>query len=347
MMRVSFCSTCAALAILMVVGCGPSTGGDDTVDYDAGHNGDAINNHTHDDGGQWDAGQVDGPPPTAKIVWAHTDTTLFQGDPNVSPLTLTQVGDFDCIGSGSGQDPSMTDVAADKDGNLYAVSNTAMYPLQINGSTVHCVSTHTLPSGAHFYGLTFAPAGVLRSTEMLVAANSAGELWAIDETGATTQVGTFGNVPSNDGQGHSYDSGNVGKAWELSGDIVFLENGGAPVGFATLRDCPTPPYSSSCNTVDTLVEIDLSKLSLGNTTSVTKAVKGQVVKASTCTDSANTGYGSMYGITAWQDKVYGFSRQGFLVEINNGNGSACLVKDYSPSKFAGAGITTSAPVVID
>ena len=332
------------VSLWIAAGCGPTSGGDQDG---GGQHGDAINSHLQDDAGQWDAGQLDGPPATPKIVYAHTDTTLYQGDPNVSPLTLQLIGDFDCIGSGTGQDPSMTDVAVDKDGNLFAISNTAMYPLTINGSTVHCVTTHTLPSGAHFYGLTFAPAGVLRSTEMLVAANSAGELWAIDEQGATTQVGTFGQVPANDGHSHNYDSANVGKAWELSGDIVFLENGGDWIGFATLRDCPTPPYSSNCNTIDTLVEIDLTKLSLGNTTSVTKAVKGQVVKSSTCTDSANTGYGSMYGITAWQNKVFGFSRQGFLVEINNGDGSACLVKDYTPDKFAGAGITTTAPVILE
>jgi hypothetical protein len=342
MKTISFGILGAALILWTASGCGPSSS--DGGQFDAG-DGDAVNNHLQQDAGQWDAGQLDAPPATPKIVYAHTDTTLFQGDPTASPLTLTQIGDFDCIGSGTGQDPSMTDVAVDKDGNLYAISNTAMYPLEISGSTVHCVATHALPSGAHFYGLTFAPAGVLRSTEMLVAANSAGELWAIDEQGATTQVGTFGTVPANDGHGHTYT--NAGKDWELSGDIVFLENGGNWVGFATLRDCPTPPYSSNCNTVDTLVEIDLTKLALNNTTSVTKAVKGQVVKSSTCSDTANTGYGSMYGITAWQAKVFGFSRQGYLVEINNSDGTACLVKDYTPSKFAGAGITTSAPVILE
>ena len=86
-----------------------------------------------------------------------------------------------------------------------------------------------------------------------VAGNNAGELWAIDSGGTLTQHGNFGTVPANDGHGHTYPAANKGQLWELSGDIVFLANGGSPVGFATVRDCPNPPSQTGCSTIDTLI----------------------------------------------------------------------------------------------
>jgi hypothetical protein len=335
----------ATSLLLSLAACGPTTS---EAQEDAGpQQHDAINNHLQEDAGQYDAAPWDAPPTTPKIAYAHTTTTLYKGDPSVSPLTLTAVGDFDCIG-GTGEDTSMTDVAVDKDGNLYAVSATSFYPLTVSGNTVHCVGRYTLPSDARYYGLTFAPANVLGPTETLVAANSAGELHYIDDQGHTTQVGTFGDVPQNDGHGHDYDPANVGLPFELSGDVVFLENGGNWVGFATLCDCPNPPDKDSCNTTDTLVELDLGKLSPGYTGSVVRSIKGQIVKSSTCTDTGNPdGYGSTYGILAWGGAVYGFSNGGNLIEISNHDGSACLVKNYTGLRFMGAGITTTAPIILD
>src|SRR5262249_3456783 len=144
-------------------------------------------------------------------------------------------------------------------------------------------------------------------------------------------------VPANDGNGHTYPFKNQGKRWELSGDLVFLANGGSPVGFATVRDCPSPPSTSGCNSTDTLIEIDVSKLSAATSQSVTKAVRGQIVKKAGCADAGNAnGYGSMYGIAAWSDKVYGFSHAGAIVEIDNSSGAACLVKDTPADQWAGA-----------
>lgn len=300
------------------------------------------------------------PPKPKYLIYAHTDTKLFKADPNVKPLKLVEIGDFDCVGpqsgrdsgkSGrdagkSGRDVAMTDIAVDKDGKLFGVSQTGVYPLEINGALVHCVEKWQLPAGAFFYGLTFAPAGVLQAQEMLVAANSAGELWAVDKTGKTTQVGSFGKVPANDGHGHTYQ--NADTDWELSGDIVFMANEGKPLGFATVRDCPNPPSTYKCNSTDTLIEINVPALQLNNVSSVTKAVRGLVVKSAGCTDtSTQVGYGSMYGIAAWDDKVYGFSRGGDFVEISNVDGTACKVTtetDTSQLQFAGAGITTVVPI---
>jgi hypothetical protein len=281
-------------------------------------------------------------------AYAHTNNTLFRLDPSQANLALAQIGDFDCIG-GSGEDSSMTDLAVNSVGDVWAISARNVYKLALPAGgtgTVHCAQTIPLNNakGVTFYGLTFAPVGVLDpANEVLVAGNTAGELWAVDGSGNLTQHGTFGAVPPDDTRGHTYKY--AGKEWELSGDIVFLANGGSPVGFATVRDCPNPPSSSSCDNADTLIELDLGAFKTQGTQNVTKSIRGQIVKAPGCTDPSNTTYGSMYGIAAYQDKVFGFSHQGYIVTIDNNDGTACLALSTGGDSWAGAAITTAAPVV--
>lgn len=243
----------------------------------------------------------------------------------------------------------MTDIAVNEAGEIWAISEANVYRLEVMGSAVHCAQTVPLnnPAEINFYGLTFAPKGVLApDKEVLVAANSAGELWSVDETGNLAQHGSFGKVPANDGNGHTYP--NAGKSWELSGDVVLFANNGNPVGFATVRDCPNPPNPSGCNTIDTLVDLDVAKLASATTGTVTKSVRGQIVKRASCSDSA-PGYGSVFGTAAYQGKVYGFSRVpnnggGFAIDIDNKDGTACLIQAFPLSPWAGAGISTLAPV---
>jgi hypothetical protein len=286
-------------------------------------------------------------------AYAQTNSTLFKLDPSSALPALTQIGDFDCIGGSGGLDTSMTDLAVDSQGNVWGVSAHHVYQLALPAGgtgTVHCASSSSLnvASNATFYGLTFAPMGVLDATkEVLVASNTAGELWQIDVSNpmspSLTQHGTFGTVPPDDGHGHTYKY--ASKAWELSGDVVFLANGSDPVGFATVRDCPSPPSSSNCSSTDTLVELDLGALKAQGNQPVVKSIRGQIVKAPGCNDPANTAYGSMYGIAAYKDKVFGFSHQGYIVTINNNDGTACLALSTSGDAWAGAAITTVAPVV--
>jgi hypothetical protein len=298
--------------------------------------------------------------PQPKIVlYAHNDTSLYSIDPSDPKLPPTLIGGFDCVG-GAG-DPSMTDVAVDKTGKLYGVSEAALYlDMQpVAGGVVACaagkvpIDPGTVGAEARFFGLTFAPpTPSLGPSETLIGANSNGDLYAIDtSTGKLTLVGNFGKVPADDGRGHAYAAANVGKNWELSGDIVFLDNKGQPVGFATLRDCPNPPSSTGCSRADTLVEIDVPALApagAGPAPIVTRSVRGQVLPAGCSNESC--GFGSMYGIAALGDKVYGFSRQGDILTIDNNTGQGTLVGTplkVPPSSegFAGAGVTTLAPVI--
>ena len=267
------------------------------------------------------------------ILYAHTDTTLFQLDPDNLTAPMVTIGDFDCVTGASGS--SMTDVAVAKDGKLFGVSEVAAYPLIVQGKTVHCDATWALPSNAKFYGLTMAPENTVAATEVLIGANGAGELFQIDATtGHTTQVGTLGL----DAQGNPY---------ELSGDIVFLANGGSPIGFATVRTCVPGKHGKAptCSSSDTLIEVDVKAIHAG-TQSVLKSTRGQVKKGAWCTNPASpVEFGSMFGIAAFKDKVYGFSRKGDFIEVHNDDGSGCLISASPQNKFAGAGVTTSAPVV--
>jgi hypothetical protein len=275
-------------------------------------------------------GGIDGTAPSgAPLLYAHTDTTLYQLDPQDIGGAAMTVGDFDCVGK-TGPAKTMTDVAVSKDGKLYGVSEGAAFPLTIQGTTVHCDATWTLPA-TRFYGLTVAPENTLGPQEVLIGADGEGGLYEIDSTSGTpTQVGTLGVDPK------------TKLPWALSGDIVFVANGGNPIGFATVRTCPP---SKACATTDTLIEVDVKLIKPGKQSTM-KSVRGDVTRGSWCTNSASpASFGSLFGIVAYKDTVYGFSRAGDVVEIHNADGSACLVSSDTSRKYAGAGITTIAPVI--
>lgn len=43
--------------------------------------------------------------------------------------------------------------------------------------------------------------------------------------------------------------------------------------------------------------------------------------------------------------LFGFSHSGDIIEIHSADGTGCLIRNEYSTKFAGAGITTAAPVV--
>jgi hypothetical protein len=317
-----------ALGVCVAAGCGSSSKSKGFEEEDA-----AVPVGPSSSGGLGGDGGTDGPAPAdaPPLLYAHTDTTLFQIDPQkiATAGSAVMVGDFDCV-SKTGAAKTMTDLAVGKDGKLFGVSEGAAFPLVIQGSVVHCDATWPLPQ-TRFYGLTVAPENTLGPQEVLFAADGEGGLYKIDATSGTpTQVGTLGTDPK------------TKLPWALSGDIVFVANAGSPIGFATVRTCPP---NKPCATVDTLIEVDVKAIKPG-TQSVMKSVRGDVTRGSWCMNSASpASFGSMFGIVAYKDIVYGFSRNGDIVEIHNPDGSACLVSSDTTRKYAGAGITTIAPVI--
>lgn len=297
------------------------------------------------------------------VFYANDDHTLYQLDPNsLTRDSMKRVGDFDCIPSLASV---MTDIAVSKDGKLFGVSPTAAWPLSIQtitldagappsdggaadasaegGATdggaldagavtqtiVHCDAKWPLPYSTHFNGLSFAPENTIAKGEVLVGGNALGELYAIDSNnGNPTIVGKLGTAPNN-------------LPWGVSGDIVFMANKGNPIGFVTGRTCTS---NTTCDQVDTLLEIDMKQLKLGNATSVLKAVRGPIKRGASCA-SQQPQYGAIFGIVALGAKVYGFSRWGDFITIDNDTGAGCLDWSAPGINFAGAGITTTAPVV--
>lgn len=287
-------------------------------------------------------GGTGGSAPLDFLAYAHTGTTLFKFEPkdvNAQPVAL---GDFD------NTDGSMFDIAVNKNGDIWGVTGSNAYHIQVQGGVAHCATPIQIGDGtARFYGLTFAPDGWIGTGEALIAGNTAGELWLIDTTtGTPKQHGSFGKVPNTDGNGNDYPSDpqstgantTVGTPWQLSGDIVFLANGGSPVGFATVRDC----VGTACAKVDTLIQIDMTKLKSEGEQSVTQMVRGQILPKGGCGGGPEA-YQQLLGIAAWNDKVYGFSQSGSIVEIDNSDGKACQAVSTS-LKWYGAGLTTTAPV---
>ncbi|MFO0659597.1 MAG: hypothetical protein U0165_07180 [Polyangiaceae bacterium] len=236
-------------------------------------------------------------------VYGSTDTSLYAMDPET--LAIENLGDFDCIGTVTGQYAAMTDIAVNAQGEIWGLSAHFVHLLEVQSGKVHCAKkTQLKGSDARFYALSFAPVGVLDpAKEVLVAGNTAGELWSISDLGDLVLRGNFGNVPADDGHGHTFDAANVGQPWQLSGDIVFFSNNNTPVGFATVRDCPTPNDTTGCNYTNTLLQIDVTALSATTPGSVTQSVRGQIVPKSTCNTS---GWGNFWGVAAWNEHVFGF-----------------------------------------
>jgi hypothetical protein len=233
------------------------------------------------------------------IVYANTDTELWSLDPTTKAVTK--------IGAFSGTTDPITDVAVDGDDNVYVISETALYSAALPAGGTGAVALTlkvALTGGGKFYALGFAPKDVVTAgAEALIAGDINGSLYYIDTAGGSVQnLGSFGNWKTGDpnpsGKSTTTDT------WTLSGDVVFyLDATGAPRGLATLRTC----YTATGGTVkcyadnDALAEVDMTALksnfdAKGSSASLRKNILGL------------SGTGRLFGLGAWEDTVYGFSR---------------------------------------
>jgi hypothetical protein len=322
------------LALGPIAGCGGSSGGSGFGNDDAGSSssggGSGSGNGSSGGGSGSSSGLVGdsggrsggGPP----LIYAHTDSELYSMDPNTH--VLTDIGPFTLTGGGS--TPTITDLAVDGAGNVWVNSETAIYGVTLpsSGTGPVNIALHTqLQTGTKFYALGFTPAGTLESGESLIAGDSAGDLYYISPTS---------NVPQN--------LGGFGGSWELSGDVVFFSNNGATLGLATIRTC-----SSSCSTTnDSLAEIDMDAVKAAYTSNTPSSTLLKQVFGS------GTGFGDLFGIGAWGNEVYAFSRASSsgskpaqLVEIGtSGTGTSLMTFPNITSGWSGAGVTTKASITI-
>ena len=272
------------------------------------------------------SGGNNGPP----LIYAHTDTELYSMDPTTHQLT--DIGPFS---DGSGTAPTITDLAVDGNGNVWVNSETTVYKAAVptgTGTVTLTVSTQ-LGTSTSFYALGFTPAGTLEAGESLIAGDSKGDLYYVDQSGsaAPQNLGSFGPAPSG--------------TYELSGDIVFYDLNGSPRGLATVRACKS---SSSCGTTnDLLVEVNISALQQAYTS---KTPATSLLQQSL---GSGTGYGRLFGVGAWGSSVYAFSRasgsstQAQLIQIDStGAGTSLQSFPNITAGWSGAGVTTKAQVSV-
>ncbi len=311
-----------------------------------------------DSTGLTDVSTPDTPVTGTAVVYANTDTTLWSMDP--ATKTVTKIGDFGGLAAGE----NATDVAVDGDGKVYVNSETAVYTATLPTSgtgTVALTLKTTLPSSSRFFALGFVPKGVLGSGESLITGDGAGDLYFIDTAGATAtpqKLGSFGVWKSGDP-----DPGGkavAGDAWTLSGDLVFYidVDGTTPRGLATVRTCHTKSGTTTCQADDdVLIEVDMSALKANfdaktSSTSLRKRFLG-----------TGSGTGRLYGLGAWEDKVYAFSRSykgsstaaslpPQLVQMDV-TGSGTVLKSFGTGAtpdfangWSGAGVTTKAKISV-
>jgi len=163
------------------------------------------------------------------LVYAHSDTTLYEVNPRTN--VLRRVGDF--VFERTSDRGNMTDLAVDAEGNVVGVTGAAMF--RVDTTTARLTKVTDLPDGQNFVGLTYLPAGTCAwnmNEEALIGATSQGTYWSISATtGRATRRGTFADN------------------WTLSGDIVAVA--GAQGGtFATVR------RASGSDAIDSLARID-------------------------------------------------------------------------------------------
>lgn len=116
-------------------------------------------------------------------MWAHSKNQLFSILPNTLELTL--VGEFKLIGEAGTEAPDINDLAVTPDNKVYALSQTALY--QVDIKTAEISKLTDVETSSSNVALTFEVTGTL------LAADKDGNLRRIDpKTGQITEIGSYG-----------------------------------------------------------------------------------------------------------------------------------------------------------
>ncbi len=128
-------------------------------------------------------------------VYMSSDYGLYRFD--VAANTITKVGDYNCLATSSGSH-MMGSIAIDSAGNLYGTTYKFYPPGQGSGAFVRinrldatCSFIHWTTTSGYAAGMAFMPAGLVNTTEVLVAMDN-GEYFQIDpSTGSISHLGFF------------------------------------------------------------------------------------------------------------------------------------------------------------
>lgn len=140
-------------------------------------------------------------PPDSR-VFAHSGAKLYQIDTNT--LAPVEIGSMAGLGT-----QSLTDLAIDKTDKMVGITLDKLY--SINATTGAATLIRDLSQSASgFTSLSFIPTDLndSNSADILVSANSIGDVFSIDTTaGTATKLGSYGTVPA----------GRVGSSGDLIG----------------------------------------------------------------------------------------------------------------------------------
>ena len=284
-------------------------------------------------------------------IYANTDDTLYSMDPTTNQTTA--IGPFAGT-SDSSTDSAVTDCAVDAAGEVYVNTESVVYKATLPATppgtvTLTKVATIQVTGGAKFFALAFAPAGALDPTnETLIGGDGAGTLWSIDtSTGTTKNLGNFGA-----------DKSIAGNSFVLSGDLVFYldPTTNKPTGLATIRSCPPGGSGSKCSK-DYLAGVEMTNL-LTAFTSGTPATTllGGIYGGSAAGPGPGTGFGDVFGLGAWNSKVFGFTRhigstpavapQLITIDTASGVGTTTPNTYAFTNGWSGAGVTTKVTISV-
>lgn len=275
------------VALAVWCACGPSGRPQETVDAAVGS----------DSGSDIDAPVI---PPDSR-VYAHSGSKLYQID--VETLTPVEIGSMNGLGT-----QSLTDLAIDKDDNFIGITLDKLY--SIDPSTGAATLIIDLSQNAKgFTSLSFVPSDLndANSEDILVAANSIGEVFSIDpQTGDATKLGSYGMVPG----------GRIGS----SGDLIGVRG----LGIYATVNIGTDPAAQ-----DYLARID------PDTWAATPIGIGTGFN-----DIFGLGYwnGKIYGFVA------GTGDSGKMIEIDPNTGAGTEIFANS-IRWYGAAVATDAPVL--
>lgn len=239
-------------------------------------------------------------PPTSR-VYAHSGSKLYQV--NTQTFAPVEIGTMGGLGT-----QSLTDLAIDKNDQMIGITLDKLY--SINGTTGAATLVTDLSGSARYLtSLSFVPEDPMNagSRDILVAANSVGEVYEIDQTtGSATLLGDFGEH-----QGQQISS---------SGDLIGVSGFGI---YATVN------VGTDEASQDFLARID--------PTTWTATVIGG---GTGFNDIFGLAYweGTIYGFSSTSDT------SGKIITISPATGAATEI-DSGGVSWYGAGVATDAPIL--
>ena len=246
----------------------------------------------------------DAPPsPVNARVYAHSGSMLYK----LNPTTLAP----QVIGTmGLGSNEQLLDLAVDKDDHIVGTTKNKIYKIDSTTGTATLLADLSDTAGG-YTSLSYVPmSDDPNSTEILVTANSAGDVYRIDISGNTANV--VGPI------------GNYGKRGSDQ-----IKSSGDLFGVRGLGIYATVDVGSGTN--DYLAKID-----------------PVTWKATLLTQ--DTGFDHVFGLGFWGDKIYGFvddgntANTGKMIQIDKTSGKGTVLTSGAERWF-GAGVTTNAAVI--